>query len=170
MGFLMQDRAVSEGRQNKEILELNERNLNLQANVAELELKTRTQQEHIYDLKEQVTHGQAEHKLKAAQFEGRFKSTAQPVAGLSSSNWELWILHLRKLQLRNCLKGYSLLCHNNGYSYQTLMIGRVLEVSLDTWLLSVWYILLSVFFFHRTLKCFYFRTSADGETEDKGVN
>ncbi len=36
------------------------------------ERKGRTQQEHIFELKEALTHAQAEVKMKAAQFDGEF--------------------------------------------------------------------------------------------------
>ena len=45
--------------------------MTLENKVDELERKCRTQQEQIYELKEQLTHNQADLKLKTAHFEGK---------------------------------------------------------------------------------------------------
>ena len=66
----MQDRAVTEGKLHKDIIGLNETNMTLENKADELERKCRTQQEQIYELKEQLTHNQADLKLKASHFEG----------------------------------------------------------------------------------------------------
>lgn len=68
----LQNKAISEAKLNKEIIELQEKNFELQNKVDELERKTRNQQENIFELKEQLTTSQAEVKLKAAQFDGGF--------------------------------------------------------------------------------------------------
>ena len=67
----LQDRAVVEGKLHKEIITLNETNMNLENKVDDLDRKTRTQQEQIYELKEQLAHNQADLKLKTAHFDGR---------------------------------------------------------------------------------------------------
>ena len=66
----MQDRAVVEGKLHKDIIGLNETNMNLENKVDELDRKCRSQQEQIYELKEQLTHNQADLKLKTSHFEG----------------------------------------------------------------------------------------------------
>ena len=39
--------------------------------VDEFERKCKSQQEQVYDLKEQLAHSQADYKIKSAQYEGR---------------------------------------------------------------------------------------------------
>ncbi|KAI0212767.1 Leucine-rich repeat-containing protein 45 [Lamellibrachia satsuma] len=66
-----EDRAMVEGRLNKELLEMNEHNMALENKVDEVERKCRSQQDQIYELKEQLTHAQADMKLKIAHYEER---------------------------------------------------------------------------------------------------
>ena len=72
----MQDRAVIEGKLHKDIIGLNETNMTLENKADERERKCRTQQEQIYELKEQLTHNQADLKLKTAHFEGKMNVTS----------------------------------------------------------------------------------------------
>ena len=44
-----------------------------------MERKCKQQQQHIYDLKEQLTHAQADFKVKASQFDGKSRQTASVV-------------------------------------------------------------------------------------------
>ncbi len=71
---MLQDRAVVEGKLHKEIIELNESKMSLENKLDEQERKSRNQQEEIYELKEQLTHNQADLKLKAAHFEGESRA------------------------------------------------------------------------------------------------
>ena len=59
-----------EGKLHKELIEVNETNMKLENKADELERKVRSQQEQIYELKEQLTHNQADLKLKTAHFDG----------------------------------------------------------------------------------------------------
>ncbi|XP_064621256.1 leucine-rich repeat-containing protein 45-like [Lineus longissimus] len=53
----------------KEVTEFMEKNSTLENKLDEVERKCKVQQEQIYDLKEQLTHNQADLKLKASHFE-----------------------------------------------------------------------------------------------------
>ena len=59
-----------EAKLNKEIIDVNERNMQLENQIDELERKCCSQQENIFELKEQLTHMQAETKMKASQMDG----------------------------------------------------------------------------------------------------
>ncbi|CAG5118681.1 unnamed protein product [Candidula unifasciata] len=68
---MKEDRATEELKFLKEISEGQDKNMQLQSKVDDLERKCHQQQEQIYDLKEQVTHLQSELTLKGSQFDER---------------------------------------------------------------------------------------------------
>ncbi|XP_052068540.1 leucine-rich repeat-containing protein 45-like [Mytilus californianus] len=67
-------RATMEAQLHKELSESSDKNIQLQAKLDDTERKCRLQQDQIFELKEQVTHLQAEIKIKGAHFEERLQS------------------------------------------------------------------------------------------------
>lgn len=67
---LFQERAKLETKLYKELSEAHDKNIQLETKVEDLDRKCRMQQEQIFELKEQITHLQAEMKLKGSHFDG----------------------------------------------------------------------------------------------------
>ncbi|CAH1794369.1 unnamed protein product [Owenia fusiformis] len=72
-----EERATLEGRLLKEISESHDRNISLEAKVEDFDRKCRQQQQQIYELKEQLTHQQADSTLNIAQIEERLQKEKQ---------------------------------------------------------------------------------------------
>ncbi|XP_046380358.2 leucine-rich repeat-containing protein 45-like [Haliotis rufescens] len=72
-----EDRANEEMKLLKELSESNDKNIQLQTKVDDLDRKCRNQQEQVFELKEQITHLQAELKLKGTQFDERLQQERQ---------------------------------------------------------------------------------------------
>uniref|UniRef100_A0A0B6ZX13 Leucine-rich repeat-containing protein 45 n=2 Tax=Arion vulgaris TaxID=1028688 RepID=A0A0B6ZX13_9EUPU len=68
---MKEDRANEELKLLKEISETQDKNMQLQNKVEDLDRKCHQQQEQLYDFKEQVTHLQSELTLKGSQFDER---------------------------------------------------------------------------------------------------
>ncbi|XP_041363467.1 leucine-rich repeat-containing protein 45-like [Gigantopelta aegis] len=68
-----EDRATEEMKLLRELSESNDKNIQLEIKSEDLDRKCKNQQEQIYELKEQITHLQAELKLKSSQFDERIQ-------------------------------------------------------------------------------------------------
>lgn len=77
MRQIREDRTSVESKLLKEVSEANDKNIQFEARVDELERKCKVQQEQIYDFKEQLAHGQADIKMKASLFEERIQHEKQ---------------------------------------------------------------------------------------------
>lgn len=68
----LQERAKLEAKLYKELSEAHDKNIKLETKTEDLDRKCRMQQEQIFELKEQITHLQAEMKLKGSHFDGEY--------------------------------------------------------------------------------------------------
>uniref|UniRef100_K1RCY5 Leucine-rich repeat-containing protein 45 n=1 Tax=Magallana gigas TaxID=29159 RepID=K1RCY5_MAGGI len=68
-----EERAKLEAKLYKELSEAHDKNIQLETKVEDLDRKCRMQQEQIFELKEQITHLQAEMKLKGSHFDDRIQ-------------------------------------------------------------------------------------------------
>ena len=67
----LQLKAKLEAKLYKELSEAQDKNIKLETKAEDLDRKCRMQQDQIFELKEQITHLQAEQKLKGSHFEGK---------------------------------------------------------------------------------------------------
>ncbi|XP_031417523.1 leucine-rich repeat-containing protein 45 [Clupea harengus] len=67
----VEESTLREGKLHKEVQTVNERNHQLQNKVDELERRCKLQQEHVFELKQELTNSTAELKLRLAQTEER---------------------------------------------------------------------------------------------------
>ncbi|XP_013399235.1 leucine-rich repeat-containing protein 45 isoform X1 [Lingula anatina] len=93
-----EDRASVESRLLRELSEANDRNVQLEAKEDELSRKCKQQQDQIYDLKEQLTHAQADIKLKGAQYEEKFNNEKQKNKEILQEMESLKTREIAKLQ------------------------------------------------------------------------
>ena len=69
--FSLQEKASAESRHLSEIASLKDRNLHLETKADELDKRCQSQQDQIYELKEELATSHAQIKLQATQAEGR---------------------------------------------------------------------------------------------------
>ncbi|KAK2160778.1 hypothetical protein LSH36_127g12010 [Paralvinella palmiformis] len=93
-----EDRAVAEGKLQKELIKINERNMELENKIDDLERKCKGQQEQIFDLKEQLTAAHAEVKLKAAQFDERLQFEKSKLKDAYRDNDELKLKEIQRIK------------------------------------------------------------------------